>query len=80
MRLDRVRLQAAECSRTSLGNPVCATDDFDPSPDVVCIPPSGSVFPRGTTIVTCAAKDDAGNQATSAFPVTVTLKVRQRGL
>ena len=59
---------------------VTATDDFDPSPDVVCVPPSGSVFPRGTTIVTCTATDGAGNEATSEFPVTVTLKVGQRGL
>jgi len=52
---------------------VNATDDVDPSPDVVCVPPSGSVFPRGTTLVTCTATDAFGKQATCQFPVTVEL-------
>ena len=58
---------------------VTATDDFDPAPAVVCVPPSGSTFPRGTTLVTCTATDAAGNESTRQFPVTVTLKVGQRG-
>lgn len=33
---------------------------------------SGSVFPPGTTTVTIAARDLAGNVATGSFPVTVT--------
>ena len=38
---------------------------------VVCLPPSGSVFPIGTTTVTCTASDRAGNSAKCEFRVTV---------
>jgi len=48
-----------------------ATDDCDPDPEVVCTPPSGSVFPLGTTEVQVVATDDAGNRATGSFTVTV---------
>jgi hypothetical protein len=56
---------------------VTAEDDLDPSPDVVCTPPSGSFFPRGTTIVTCTATDASGNESTCEFPVTVQIKARK---
>jgi hypothetical protein len=36
-----------------------------------CDPPSGSMFPVGTTVVTCTARDVAGNTSTCAFNVTV---------
>ena len=58
---------------------VTAADDCDPAPTVLCVPPSGSTFPRGTTLVNCTATDAAGNQSTCQFPVTVTLKVRPAG-
>jgi hypothetical protein len=57
---------------------VTATDLCDPSPSVVCVPPSGSYFPRGTTMVTCTAKDASGNQAVGTFPVVVLPSVRRR--
>jgi hypothetical protein len=38
---------------------------------VVCVPPSGSLFPVGTTQVTCTASDAAGNTATTSFSVIV---------
>ena len=57
---------------------VTATDECDAAPDVVCVPPSGSFFPRGTTLVTCTATDAAGNQATCSFPVSVALAPRVR--
>ena len=57
---------------------VTASDCRDSSPDVVCVPPSGSFFPRGTTMVTCTATDAAGNQSTCEFPVTVSIKARRR--
>jgi uncharacterized repeat protein (TIGR01451 family) len=41
------------------------------SATVACVPPSGSMFPTGTTTVTCTATDTAGNTATCSFPVTV---------
>jgi hypothetical protein len=57
---------------------VTASDCGDPAPTVVCVPPSGSVFPRGATLVTCTATDASGNEATCAFPVTVGYRVRRR--
>ena len=38
---------------------------------VSCTPAPGSIFPRGTTTVTCSAKDARGNTATASFPVKV---------
>jgi hypothetical protein len=40
--------------------------------NIVCTPPSGSVFPIGTTTVTCTATDSQGNSASCTFTVTVT--------
>jgi hypothetical protein len=57
---------------------VTATDDLDPSPGVVCTPPSGSAFPPGTTVVTCTATDASGNESTCQFPLTLRPKVRRR--
>ena len=48
-----------------------ATDIVDSSPTVGCSPASGSVFPVGTTAVTCTATDDSDNSATGTFHVTV---------
>ncbi len=36
---------------------------------VVCVPPSGSVFPLGTTTVACTVTDMGGNQAQCSFTV-----------
>jgi uncharacterized repeat protein (TIGR01451 family) len=41
------------------------------SASVVCVPPSGSAFPTGTTTVNCTATDTAGNTASCSFPVSV---------
>ena len=41
------------------------------APSVVCTPPSGTLFPIGTTAVTCIATDSAGFTATTSFAVTV---------
>jgi hypothetical protein len=38
---------------------------------VVCNPPSGSIFPLGTTPVTCSTTDPWGNSASTSFNVTV---------
>ncbi len=40
---------------------------------LICNPPSGSVFPAGTTTVTCTATDAAMNTATCTFTITVLL-------
>lgn len=50
---------------------VRATDAVSPA-TVSCTPPSGSLFPIGTTQVLCVAADQAGNRSTNSFPVVVT--------
>lgn len=49
-----------------------ATDNADTSVAVTCSPPSGSIFPLGTTTVTCTATDDCTNRTTCTFLVRVT--------
>jgi X-Pro dipeptidyl-peptidase len=49
-----------------------ATDNEDPNPTVTCTPASGSLFPVGTTTVTCTARDAHGNTSSDTFDVTVT--------
>jgi hypothetical protein len=40
--------------------------------NVTCLPPSGSVFPKGSTAVNCTARDLAGNAASCGFTVIIT--------
>ncbi len=48
------------------------TDNCAATAIVTCVPPSGSVFPVGTTTVTCTAQDAGGpGSATCQFDVTV---------
>ncbi|MGH9766817.1 MAG: HYR domain-containing protein [Blastocatellia bacterium] len=47
-----------------------ATDNC-PGVTVGCAPPSGSVFPKGTTPVTCTATDVGGKSSSCSFTVTV---------
>jgi hypothetical protein len=49
---------------------VTASDNCG-SVSVVCNPPSGSEFPKGTTTVNCVATDSCDNTATCSFTVTV---------
>src|SRR5262249_5527275 len=49
---------------------VGATDNC-PGVTVACLPPSGTVFGKGTTVVSCKATDGAGNTSTCTFPVTI---------
>ena len=49
-----------------------ATDDVDGTVPVICTSASGSIFPIGTTTVTCTATDNAGNIASGNFTVSVT--------
>ena len=50
---------------------VSASDDRDPSPTVSCSPPSGSTFAIGDTLVSCTARDAAGNGSQGSFSVQV---------
>ncbi len=49
---------------------VTATDDCGPV-TVVCVPPSGSAFPVGTTTVTCTATDSSNQSTQCTFDITV---------
>jgi hypothetical protein len=48
-----------------------SADLVDGPVPVACTPASGSLFPVGTTTVTCTATDAHGNRATATFTVTV---------
>ena len=50
---------------------VRAQDDQSGTVPVECIPASGSMFPVGTTVVTCHTQDDCGNLNTCSFEITV---------
>src|SRR5207249_11078957 len=39
---------------------------------IVCVPASGSSFPKGVTNVVCTATDASGNSSNCSFTVTVT--------
>ena len=64
----------ASDSGTVVNYVVEATDNVDTSVTHVCVPPSGSLFPPGTTTVICTATDKAGNTATCTFHVIVNRK------
>ncbi|HLE38189.1 MAG TPA: HYR domain-containing protein, partial [Acidimicrobiia bacterium] len=49
-----------------------ATDDVGVVSGPTCVPPSGSLFAVGVTMVTCSASDAAGNVGEATFTVTVT--------
>jgi hypothetical protein len=49
---------------------VTATDNCS-AVNVLCMPPSGSHFQKGTTLVSCSATDASGHTSTCSFTVTV---------
>lgn len=65
----------AECAGptgTVVNYPAPTVSDIcDPAPVLVCVPPSGTAFPMGTTTVTCTATDMSGNEAQCSFDVTI---------
>lgn len=66
------------CSTTGrvvIFSPPTADDNNDGAPTMTCVPPSHSVFPIGTTVVTCTAEDDCGNRSQCSFRVSVALDV-----
>tara|TARA_Y100000310_G_C20690589_1_gene821945 strand:+ start:2306 stop:4012 length:1707 start_codon:yes stop_codon:yes gene_type:complete len=50
---------------------VQAIDETDGSLEVFCDPPSGKIFPIGSTDVICVATDESGNSGYGTFTVTV---------
>ncbi|HYF64115.1 MAG TPA: HYR domain-containing protein, partial [Herpetosiphonaceae bacterium] len=67
---------ASDASGAAVSYAATATDAVDPSPSLECAPPSGSIFPVGTTTVTCTAKDASGNTASASFAVIVVRSYR----
>lgn len=61
-----------QCSAV-VSYPAPTVSDNCPGPiTVACTPTSGSVFPKGTTTVSCTATDSSGNTSSCSFTVTVT--------
>jgi hypothetical protein len=58
-----------QCS--AVVNYTAPASDNCPGVTTVCVPPPGSIFPVGTTPVTCTATDAAGHTAQCTFNVTV---------
>ncbi|XP_072025142.1 hyalin-like [Amphiura filiformis] len=53
---------------------LAVTDNTDNVVQATCNPPSGHIFPVGTTVVTCMATDDAGNTNACTFRVCVDME------
>ncbi len=69
---DDISVQTQDASGAEVTYPLPSVSDIcDPSPTIVCDPPSGSLFPVGTTIVDCTATDACGNESFCSFAVTV---------
>jgi hypothetical protein len=59
------------CTAVVMFPPPMATDNCPMLGPVMCTPASGSMFPKGTTTVTCSVADMAGNMSSCTFTVTV---------
>jgi Chitobiase/beta-hexosaminidase C-terminal domain/HYR domain len=64
-------VQATSSSGAVVTYSATARDNIGGDITPVCTPPSGSVFPIGSTIVNCAATDKAGNTGIASFNVVV---------
>ena len=58
------------CSRSNVLFTAIASDNCNVT-NLSCVPPSGSTFATGTNVVTCTARDSAGNSAEGSFLVAV---------
>ncbi len=65
-----VEATGPEGATASYANPT-ATDLVDGAVPVTCAPASGSMFPLGTSTVSCSATDTHGNTAEASFNVKV---------
>jgi subtilisin-like proprotein convertase family protein len=66
----QVGTDAPACEATATYPPPVASDNC-PGVGAVCVPASGSIFPLGSTTVTCTATDASGNTASGPTAVTV---------
>jgi hypothetical protein len=64
-------VEATSTAGATVTYSLTASDNSGVPPTINCDHPSGSVFPLGTTTVTCTATDGAGNSANTSFAVTV---------
>ncbi len=55
--------------------PPTATDNCDGTVVATCIPAPGSIFPLGTTNITCTFPDGVQNTSTCSFPLTLNVSV-----
>ena len=69
---DDLAVDATSASGTVVTFALPAASDVVGVLSVACVPPSGSVFPFGATVVTCTATDLSGLSGQSTFTVTVT--------
>ena len=68
---NQTRSNPGECG-TVVNYPAPSASDNCPGVTTACTPPSGSIFPEGTTTVTCEATDTSSNTSTTcSFTVTV---------
>ncbi len=64
-------VQLAGVNGTVVTFDAVALDAVSGSANVVCVPPSGSLFPGGITQVTCTATDAVGNPTVHQFDINV---------
>jgi uncharacterized repeat protein (TIGR01451 family) len=64
-------VKATLANGAAVSYPAPTASDNCGAATVVSTPPSGSIFPVGTTTVTCTVADSRGNTATCNFTVTV---------
>jgi hypothetical protein len=63
--------ETGQCSAVATWTTPIATDNCNASLPVTCVPPSGSRFSKGSTLVSCSTADGAGNSGFCLFVVTV---------
>ncbi|WP_240351229.1 HYR domain-containing protein [Streptomyces olivoreticuli] len=69
--VDDRTVAATDKSGARIDYTATAKDDVDGDLPVACAPASGSLFPLGTTRVTCTATDSAGNKGSATATFTV---------
>ncbi|MGN6253030.1 MAG: HYR domain-containing protein [Marmoricola sp.] len=68
-----VTVPATSAQGAAVSYAATASDLVDGAVAPTCSQPSGTVFPLGSTTVTCIAKDAHGNTASGSFDVTVSV-------
>ena len=66
-----ISVQATSASGAVVQYAVKAIDNVDGIISPSCNPPSNSLFPIGSTVVSCSARDSSGNSAVRSFAVNV---------